>query len=164
MAVSKITNKYTLIEKLFLTSLGMVISALLFSCSARYGSLQLDTQVQEEFESNSVPKEYKYYYYGFSTAPYVIFGIEPKFVVNSKMWREAAPDTEEFKEMIRWIWEDYGYLKFGADILDPNGAKVGILYSAINQTSIKFVDDNQIVVMPNSPFLWGPDAGNDWSP
>ena len=164
MAVSKITNKYTLIEKLFLTSLGMVISALLFSCSARYGSLQLDTQVQEEFESNSVPKEYKYYYYGFSTAPYVIFGIEPKFVVNSKMWREAAPDTEEFKEMIRWIWEDYGYLKFGADILDPNGAKVGILYSAINQTSIKFVDDNQIVVMLNTPFLWGPDAGNDWSP
>ena len=164
MAVSKNTNKNNLIEKLFLTSLGMVISVLLFGCSARYGSLQLDTQVQEEFESNSVPKEYKYYYYGFSTAPYVIFGIEPKFVVNSKMWREAAPDTEEFKEMIRWIWEDYGYLKFGADILDPNGAKVGILYSAINQTSIKFVDDNQIVVMPNSPFLWGPDAGNDWSP
>ena len=72
MAVSKNTNKNNLIEKLFLTSLGMVISVLLFGCSARYGSLQLDTQVQEEFESNSVSKEYKYYYYGFSTAPYVI--------------------------------------------------------------------------------------------
>jgi hypothetical protein len=142
----------------------MVIPALLVSCSARYGSLKLDPQAEEEFESNRVPTKYKYYYYGFSTAPYVVFGIEPNYAVNSKMWREAVPDTEEFKEMIRWIWEDYGYQKFGADILDPAGKKVGILYSAISQISVKFVDDNQIVVMPNTPFLGGPDGVNDWAP
>jgi hypothetical protein len=164
MAVSIIQNRSLPTQKSFLISLAMVIPALLFSCSARYGSLKLDPQAQEEFESNRVPTEYKYYYYGFSSEPYVVFGIEPDYVVNSRMWREAAPDTEEFKEMIRWIWADYGYQKFGADILDPTGKKVGILYSAISQISVKFMDDNQIVVMPNSPFLWGPDGGNDWSP
>jgi hypothetical protein len=102
--------------------------------------------------------DYKYYYYG-DSEPYVIFGIEPKYEMDSKLWRDVSPDTEEFKEMTRWIWEDYGYYKFGADILDPNGVKVGIMYTSINETSVKFVGDNQIVVMPHTPFLWGPDEG-----
>jgi hypothetical protein len=67
------------------------------------------------------------------------------------------PETPEFKEMIRWVWEDYNYNKFGADILDPQGKKVGVYYSAIRETAVKFVDDNQIMVMPHTPFLWGPD-------
>jgi hypothetical protein len=153
-------NKNILIGRVFLVSLGMVIVALLIGCSGKYGRLKRNQQVQQEFESNRLPTEYKYYYYGFNTAPYVIIGIEPKYEMNSKMWREAAPDTGAFKEMTRWIWEDYGYYKFGADILDPTGIKVGILYSAISQTSVKFVGDNQIEVMPNTPFLWGPDGGN----
>ena len=81
--------------------------------------------------------------------------------MNSYMWREAAPDTDDFKEMVRWIWEDYGYYKFGADILDPQGKKVGVFYSAIRETSVKFVNGNQIMVMPNTPFLWGPGDGSD---
>jgi hypothetical protein len=157
-------NKNNLIQKLFLISQATVIVALLISCGGRYGSLQIDQQAQEAFESDRLPMEYKYYYYGFDTEPYVIFGIEPKYEIHSKMWREAAPDTKEFKEMVRWIWEDYGYHKFGADILDPNGKKVGILYSAISQTTVKFLGDNQIAVMPNTPFLWGPDGNNARTP
>ena len=80
------------------------------------------------------------------------------------MWWEETPDTAEFQNMIRWVWEDYGYIKFGADILNPDGKKVGILYTAILQTSVKFVDDDQIIVMIGTPFLWGPDGVNDWAP
>jgi hypothetical protein len=36
--------------------------------------------------------------------------------------------------MTRWIWEDYGYYKFGADILGPQGKKVGLFLSAIRET------------------------------
>jgi len=139
--------------------MGIVVLALIAGCTGTYGSLKGDSGVQQAFESNQVPKEYKYYYYGFDTRPYVIFGIEPKYEMNSNMWRAVMPNTAEFKEMIRWIWEDYGYIKFGADILDPQGKKVGVLYSAIRETSVKFVNGNQIKVMPNTPFLWGPDGG-----
>ena len=139
--------------------IGMVIMALtLFAgCTANFGSLRRDAQVQQAFESNQVPMDYKYYYYA-DSEPYVIFGIEPKYEMDSYMWREVSPDTAEFKEMTRWIWEDYGYYKFGANILDPKGVKVGIMYTAIRETSVKFVGDNQIVVIPNTPFLWGPEA------
>jgi hypothetical protein len=162
MIVSK--NKDIKIEQVLLICLGMVVLVLLIGCSGTYGSLKRDQQVQEAFESNRLPTEYNYYYYGFDTAPYVIFGIEPKYELKSKMWRQAAPDTEEFKEMTRWIWEDYGYHKFGADILDPNGKKVGILFSAIYDTSVKFLADNQIAVMPSTPFLWGPDGDHARTP
>jgi len=135
-----------------------IILALIAGCSANYGSLKRDAEVQQAFESNQLPKEYKYYYYGLSQ-PYVIFGIESKYEMDSKMWRDIAPDTAEFKRMILFIWEDYGYHKFGADMLDPNGAKVGIMYTAIGATSLKFVGNNRIEVMPNNPFLWGPEGG-----
>jgi len=153
-------NKIIRTDSLLLISLSMTILLLLAGCGANYGSLKRDPEVQQAFESQQVPPEYKYYYYGYSTKPYVIFGIEPKYKMTSPMWKEVASDTAEFKEMIRWIWEDYGYYKFGADIVDPVGKKVGIMYTAINETSVKFGDDNQIVVIPSSPFLWGPD-GNE---
>ena len=141
--------------------MSIFVLVLIAGCAGNYGSLKRDAEVQQAFESNQVPKEFKYYYYGFDTRPYVIFGIEPKYEMNSNMWREVMPDTAEFKEMTRWIWEDYNYYKFGADILDPQGKKVGVFYSAIRETSVKFVNDNQIKVMPNTPFLWGPGDSND---
>lgn len=138
---------------------GAFVLALTAGCTAgTYGSLKRDAEVQQAFESNQVPIDYKYYYYG-DSEPYAIFGIEPKYEMKSNMWREAAPDTDDFKEMVRWIWEDYGYYKFGANILDPEGKKVGVFYSAIRETSVKFIDGNRIMVMPNTPFLWGP-TGN----
>ena len=152
-------NNNKLLRIIWMPACGILILALLAGCSGKYGSLRHDIAVQQAFESNQVPTDYKYYYYGYSTQPYVIFGIEPKYAMDSRLWREVAPDTAEFKKMTRWIWEDYGYSKFGADIIDPNGKKVGVLYSAIYETTVKFVADNQIVVMPNKPFLWGPENG-----
>lgn len=134
------------------------VLALVAGCAGTYGSLKRDAEVQQAFESNQVPMDYKYYYYG-DSEPYVVIGIESKYELNSKMWREVTPDTEDFKEMIRWIWEDYNYYKFGANILDSQGKKMGIFYSSIRQTSVKFMNGNQIMVMPNTPFLWGPEGG-----
>jgi hypothetical protein len=152
------TYKNKMLRYFFLLLTGIYIPALIAGCAGTYGSFKRDAEVQQAFESNQVPGDYTYYYYGFDTRPYVIFGIEPKYEMNSKMWREVMPNTAEFKEMARWVWEDYGYYKFGADILDPQGKKVGVLYSAIRETSIKFYNGNQIMVMPNTPFLWGPEA------
>jgi hypothetical protein len=151
-------NKSIRNDSLLFISGALAIVVLLAGCAANYGSLKRDPEVQQDFESQRVPPDYKYYYYGFSTRPYVVFGIEPTYKMNSRLWKEAAPDTAEFKEMIRWIWEDYGYYKFGADILDPTGKKVGVMYTAINETSVKFGNDNHIEVMPNLPFLWGPEG------
>jgi hypothetical protein len=157
MIKSQKSHKYKFLDNFMPIGIVIITLTLIAGCSANYGSLKRDAEVQQAFESNQVPMDYKYYYYA-DSEPYVIFGIEPKYEMDSRMWRDVSPDTAEFKEMTRWIWEDYGYIKFGADILDPNGIKVGIMYTAIRETSVKFVGDNRIVVIPNTPFLWGPDG------
>ena len=145
---------------------GIAILSLLFSgCSAKYGSYRRNPEVQQAFESRQVPADYSYYHYSLGGEPIVIFGIEPKYEMHSVMWKNVSSDTEEFREMIGWVWEDYEYYKFGADILDPEGQKVGILYTSVNETLFKFGPNNRIYVIPNTPFLWGPDGeggGGTW--
>ncbi len=157
MKISPQNNTFKLLDNFMPIGLVIIALTLIAGCTANFGSLKRDAEVQQAFESNQVPMEYRYYYFAASD-PYVVFGIEPKYEMDSKMWRDVSPDTAEFKEMTRWIWEDYGYYKFGANILDPNGVKVGIMYTAIRETSVKFISDNQIMVMPHTPFLWGPDG------
>jgi len=142
----------------WVSTLGILILVLLTGCAGQYGSYRRDSGVQQSFESNQVPADYKYFYYGRDNEPIVIFGIEKKYEMNSPMWKEVHADATEFRDLITWVWEDYGYSKFGADILDPSGNKVGILYTAIRETTLKFGDNNQISVIPNTPFLWGPVA------
>lgn len=144
--------------------LGIVILILLSGCSARYGSYQLNEEVKQAFESQQVPADYQYYYYGLSNEPIVIFGIETKYVMHSVMWKNVSADTEEFRELTRWVWEDYEYYKFGAEILDPDGEKIGILYTAVHETLFKFEANDRITVIPHTPFLWGPEGegGDSW--
>jgi len=136
----------------------ILISILITGCAGQYGSYRRDAAVQQAFESHQVPADYKYFYYGLDNEPLVIFGIEKKYEMNSNMWREVSADATEFRNLITWVWADYGYDIFGADILNPEGNKVGVLYTAVRDTAIKFGADNRITVMPNTPFLWGPTA------
>lgn len=76
------------------------------------------------------------------------------------MWRDIEPNTKKFRDMIFWIWEDFGYSRFGARINDPAGNQVGIMYTSVREVAFKFTDDNRIIVMPNTPFLWG-ELGNE---
>jgi hypothetical protein len=159
MNIFRKSNNNKLLSKIVAAMVGIAVLFLIAGCSGKYGHLKRDFEVKQAFESSQVPSGYKYYYYGYSNRPYAMFGIESKYILNSKMWREVAPNTAEFKEMANWIWEDYGYNKFGAHVLDPEGNKVGVLYTAIYDTSVKFGDDDRIMVMPGTPYLWGPGDG-----
>ncbi|MDX2501212.1 MAG: hypothetical protein QNL14_12000 [Deltaproteobacteria bacterium] len=144
--------------------LGIVILVLLSGCSARYGSYRLDEEVKQAFETHQLPADYQYYYYGHSNEPIVIFGIETKYEMHSVMWKNVSADTQEFRELTRWVWEDYEYYKFGAEILNPDGEKIGIIYTSVHETVFKFGANNRITVIPHTPFLWGPEGegGDSW--
>ena len=138
--------------------LGIAILILLSGCSNKYGTYRLDPEVKQAFESHQVPTDYQYFYFRSGGEPIIVFGIEPKYEMHTIMWKSVSADTEEFRELVGWIWEDYEYYKFGADILNPEGEKVGILYTAVHETVFKFGPNNRIHVIPHTPFLWGPDG------
>jgi hypothetical protein len=138
--------------------LGIIFLTLVVGCSGTYGSYRRDAGVQQSFESNQVPTDFKYFYYGLGSETIAIFGIEKQHEMNSYMWKVVSANSSEFRDLVTWVWEDYGYDKFGAEILNPEGIKVGILYTAVRETAVKFGANNQITVMPSTPFLWGPVA------
>lgn len=133
----------------------------LSGCLSSYGSLKKKPEVLRAFKSGTVPADYKYYYYGYSSLPYAIVGVAPAYNVESKLWKAVDPQSKKFQQMVPWIWEDYGYRLFGADILDPQGKTVGIWYASM-QSGIKFGQDKSIMFLPELPFVWGggPADGN----
>ena len=152
------------IKKLILFAVSTIVFMGITGCAGKYGKFQLDQEVYYAFENNTVSSGYKYYSNYQHNVTYAILGMEPKFKLESKMWREVEPGAEDFKILISRIWEDYGRYKYGASVLDPDGNKVGIWYSAVFGKAIKFYEDNRIEVLIDKPFLWGPDnvgAGGD---
>lgn len=136
------------------------VGALLAGCSGMYGSYKRNAEIYQSFQTNQVNGNYKYFYNGVGNQVYAIIGIEPKYQIHSKFWREVKPDTEEFKNLTNKIWADYGYRTYGADLLDPAGNKIGIVYTSIYEVVVKFLGDHQIEVMLGTPYLWGPGDGN----
>jgi len=124
-----------------------------------YGSYKRNAEIYQSFQSNQVNRNYTYYYNGVGNQVYAIVGIEPKYRIQSKFWREVEPDTDAFKKLTNQIWDDYGYQTFGADLLDPAGNKIGIVYTSIYEVAVKFLGDNQIEVLLGTPYLWGPADG-----
>jgi hypothetical protein len=133
----------------------ILLSTVFGGCLANFGNYNRDSEVFQAFTTDQVPSDYRYYYYHSGSEPIAVIGVDKKYDAGSKMWRDIEPNTEKFREMIHWIWEDFGYSRFGAKINDPSGMQVGIMYTSVREVAFKFTDDNRIIVMPNTPFLWG---------
>jgi hypothetical protein len=147
------------LRKIFVFAAWAVMLIGLTGCSG-YGRVTRDPDVTKAIQNNQIIEGYRYYYYGYANEPWALAGIDPKYKVTSKLWREVDPKSEndKFKRLIYWIWVDYSWHPYGAYILDPSGAKAGIWYSSINGVAVRFKEDNTIVLMPNKPFLRGPSA------
>jgi hypothetical protein len=141
-------------------ALAALTSGLWTAGCANYGRLQEDLGVMQSFKSGSVPGNYRYYWYGTGSQFYALAGIDPRYTLESRVWRQLSPGTEEFSKAVEWMWEDYGYTTSGAYILDPGGSRVGVWYSSLRYSTVKFGENHQIMLIPDMPFLGGPD-GND---
>jgi|GEM_PF-688242 len=138
----------------FVAAVCILLLTLTGGCMGTYGNYNRDTDIFDAFNNNRVPPEYRYYYYHSGSFPIAVIGVEKKYDAGSRMWREVEPNTEEFSELIKWIWEDAGWYRYAARINDPSGQQAGIMYTSVRTVAIKFTDDNRIVVMPHTPFLW----------
>ena len=149
--------------KIFAWSFGLLTLVLFAGCAQNYGQIHWVAAVTDAFKSARVDPNYRYYYYGVGMQTYAIVGLEPKWQMNSKMWRQLQPDSQEFKVTASRIWSDTFYSPYrarGGDIMDPNGEKVGIYYSSLSYPTVKFEPENQVMVILDTPFMYGPGADN----
>ena len=131
-------------------AVALLVATLLTGCLQNYGRLKRDYQIKRDFESYTVPTNYNYYYYGVSSHPWAVMGLDPEYKLKSRLWRKVDPDTERFRKMVYWTWEDLGYYVYGAHILDPDEQKFGIFYSSVWFAAVKVDRETKTVeVMPH---------------
>jgi len=143
--------------------IGLLAAVLIVGCSGDFGRIRWDADVTQAFENSQVPLDLNFYYYGVGMQTYAIVGLDPKWELNSSMWRKLEADTEKFKVVKSRIWYNDLTLPHepqGAVILDPDGAKAGVYFSSLPFVSIKFKPENRIMVMLDTMYIrGGPDGG-----
>ena len=138
-----------------------LIAAMVSGCLENYGRLNWDPQVATQYQAYEAQEDFNYYYYGVGNRTFAIAGISNDYFMESKMWREVEPDTQDFKDLISRAWQNSYYKPYdprGAHILDPEGKRVGNWYSSLRFVAVKFGEYNRIVIIPDTPFLGGPAA------
>jgi hypothetical protein len=148
-------NKKSARMVLVASALFIAISAT--GCLQNYGRLNRSAEIQQAFETNQVPSDYAYFYYGISSWPYAVMGLDREYKLHSRIWRTVDPDTDRFSHMTRFVWADFNYYPYGANILDPQGRKIGIIYTSTWATAVKVDPDTKTVeVMPHIYMGGGP--------
>jgi hypothetical protein len=138
---------------MFMISVLVVI--FVWGCLENYGRLKRSTEVKTSFETGQLPSEYHYHFLGRRNQPYAIMGLEPDWTLRSKMWRSVELNTDEFKYMTKWVWVDIGYERtgpYGANILDPEFVKIGIIYTASWMATVKV--DSTTKTVEVMPYIW----------
>ena len=146
-------------SKIIMLTACLLLLTSLTGCFSNYGRVKRNTEITQAFATNQVPPNYKYFYWGRTNMPYVVMGLDPDYNLQSKLWREVDADTEQFKEMVKWVWgETWHYPEYprGADIVDPTGKKIGIWYSIATWAAVKMLDDQgNIMIAPDTPWNRG---------
>ena len=134
-----------------LLTISVIVMIFISGCLENYGRVRRSTDVQKMFETGQLPSEYNYNFYGLRSRPHAVMGLEPGWTLHSKTWRKVELSTEEFRYMTKWVWEDLGYYKYGAEILDPEFVKIGIIYTSSFMVAVKVDKDTKTVeVMPHA--------------
>ena len=133
-----------------LLTISVIVMIFISGCLENYGRVRRSPDVQKMFETGQLPSEYNYHFYGLRSHPHAVMGLEPGWTLRSKIWRKVELSTEEFRYMTKWVWEDLGYYKYGAEILDPEFEKIGIIYTSSFMAAVKVDKDSKTVeVMPH---------------
>jgi hypothetical protein len=113
-----------------------------------YGKLKSEPEVTQAFEAYQILPEHKYYYWGTSSRPVAIAGINENYTLSSRLWLPIDPESEEFRTMIdRVSLQGSGSTTqpWGFSILDKSGNDVGVWYSAIRAAAVEIDDGGRIV-------------------
>ena len=126
----------------------MILFALGGCSTSKFGRLELDKEVKRSFESYQVLPNHKYYYWGVSSSPRAIVGIEETYELISTMYTQIDTESDDYRRLIGIVsLQGMGNNAdpWGFRILDKTGNYVGVWYAAVRATSVDINDNRQIV-------------------
>jgi hypothetical protein len=144
-----ILSKENLIP-LYSASILLLIILMAFSgCSgSNYGKLKSNLEVTHAFEAYQILPSHKYYYRGTYSWPFVVVGINATYELNSRIWTEIDPKSEDFRTLIDRVslqGLSGSTHPWGFTILDKSGNDVGVWYSASRAAVVEIDEKGRIV-------------------
>jgi hypothetical protein len=128
------------------------------------GSFKESPEVTRLFKTYQKHPDYKYYYAGFMKDPEAVVGIHNDYMIfissdsgsRAGRWKEFEPTPQNLEMLVKGIGKNDK--PYGADILDPAGKQVGILYTfkqqqPLHQPLVRMIEDNLISVVPHYPVV-----------
>lgn len=145
---------------------GLLLWILLFSllsgCAgsqlqSEKGYLNLTNDVTRLFETNTVLPDHVYYYSGPEAEPEAIIGIQAGFAFQGKYWQKVDSPQGQMMAWNRRI-DNPNRIRLaykGARIMTPDGRQVGVWFSIIEHTVVRFPDAKTILIYAPSPPITG---------
>lgn len=130
-----------------------LITAFVWGCAGNVSNLEPNNDVTASFQNREWMEDYRYYHYsvGIDRRTYALLGLMPPYTVESRLWRQVE-DAEEFETLVSDARLAYGgEWPRGYEIVNPEGEKVGVWFSSLYGSSVRFTDDNRVVPMITLP-------------
>jgi hypothetical protein len=132
------------------TSLSLYFS--LYACTTQnYGNLQPSSEITKVFENHQVLSDHLYYYSGLQGVPDAIIAIHPNYSLRSREWRQVDLTAFRLKTWVYRMTTVQLITPQGAWILDPDGNRIGIWFSAQRHTAVRVEQNKRVVIAPPDP-------------
>lgn len=118
-------------------------------CLANYGTMEPSRDINKLFESYQVMPDYRYYYTGGQNNPKVIMGIRKDYTLKTSSWIPMDPLTSDILKKRIDAMTNLGTAGWAVDgwmIYSPAGEKVGLWYSRLGHTTVKFGENKEVLV------------------
>lgn len=118
-------------------------------CMTPQVTFQRDAGVNAAFEAAVVLPDYDYYYSGPEAQPLAIIGIRSSYRFEQGFWKPVALSEGQLRE---WVWmidtatRSTRIHYYGAKILGPDGAEIGIWYSFLDWVVAEVTPDGLVVL------------------
>ena len=143
--------KKNILQVCVATALTIAALLILPGCMGSYGRIKSNPALTDAFKNQLALPDYYYYYCGRENLPYAVVGIDPRYELQDRVWLKIETKTDVYKKASGVIaWNKHW--SRGADILDPEGNRIGIWFSYYSSTPVKVGPGNKVAVYnPYSP-------------
>ena len=136
----------------FLITLTIIfLLAVIPGCMDGYARIKSNPDLTAAFQDRQALPDYNYYYCGRENLPYAVVGIDPRYEFQDRLWTPIETKEEVYAKAAGvTAWDNHW--SRGADILDAEGNRIGVLFSYYDSTTVKLGPDNRVTVYnPYSP-------------
>jgi len=132
--------------------IGLGLLFLLCSCTtSNYGKLQPSPEITKIFDEDRILSDHSYYYSGLQGVPDAIVGIQSNYSLKSKRWQQVDLTSLLLRKWVDRMTYVHTVTPRGAWILDPDGNRIGVWYSARHQATVRVEQGNRVVIFPPLP-------------